>query len=97
MPVGIFSVGQRHRSIVEIEDVAALSRDAALQKTEDVSTDVPNWGFVVYCARYGRLLDVCRLTEMFSDGQSKTMIGLRGICHDTNIGAWDHRWALMRE
>lgn len=81
----------------ERQFVVASRVGAALLDTLDLTIGVSNWIVVDYCTRYGRLLAARRLAGMFSDSQKKTMIDLRGMCQDLDIGVWDYRLSLVRQ
>lgn len=49
-----------------------------------------------YCTRHAQVLDARRFLDMFSGGQSKTMVNCRGMRLNTDIGVWERRWAVMR-
>lgn len=72
-------------------EVAAL----AVEGTLDNTAGVPNWSVAEYREWHGRSLDSRLFQGMFSNGRNATMINRRGMRHDTDIGTWDRRWAML--
>lgn len=83
--------------MVNNEGVAASSGDTGLPSTSYLVASVPVWSVSEYCIRHGRMLGAHRFERMFSDGQIKSMVDSHGMHNDTDIDAWEQRWASMRQ
>lgn len=89
------SRGQRYCLMMDSEGFVALSEGATFLETLDLVNDVPIETVSVYFTRYrtyGRVLNARRIAGTFLDGLSKTMVHLRGMRHDTDIGTRERRW-----
>lgn len=82
-------------SMTDNESGAASFENEALPETLDLVADVLRRSVSDYYVRYGRLQDARRFAEIFSDSRSKTIFGHRGMCYDTDIGAWEQRWSML--
>lgn len=83
--------------IQNLKQKVADGEEAASSRYElDLTARAPSRSATKYRAPFSRLLNARRFGGMFSDGHGRTMIDRRGLRHDTDVCAWERRWASLR-
>lgn len=62
-----------------------------------VRESVPHLDVAAYNRQYANTLNASRFAAMFSDGQISTMFDLKVIRRETDICAWNQKWASAGE